>query len=66
MSSAFGVGDAHFRIGGSREIKQVDTVTFGCYKRSVFDPSGYFDEELCGIRMMNSMRDLLKIRERFS
>lgn len=45
MSSAFGVGDAHFRIG-SREIKQVDTVTFGCYKRSVFDRIGYFDEEL--------------------
>lgn len=45
LSSPFGVGNAHFRIG-SKDIKKVDTVTFGCYKRSVFDRIGYFDEEL--------------------
>lgn len=45
LSSPFGVGNAHFRIG-SKEIRKVDTVTFGCYKRSVFDRIGYFDEEL--------------------
>ncbi|MBK7852960.1 MAG: glycosyltransferase [Bacteroidetes bacterium] len=65
MSSAFGVGDAHFRIG-SKEIKQVDTVTFGCYKRSVFDPSVILTKNFCVIRMMSSMQDLPKIRERFT
>ncbi|MCX6268081.1 MAG: glycosyltransferase family 2 protein [Bacteroidetes bacterium] len=45
ISCSFGVGNAHFRIG-SKGIKKVDTVTFGCYKRSVFDRIGLFDEEL--------------------
>jgi glycosyltransferase involved in cell wall biosynthesis len=45
LSCSFGVGNAHFRIG-SKSIKKVDTVTFGCYKRSVFDRIGLFDEEL--------------------
>ncbi len=45
LSCSFGVGNAHFRIG-SKTIKQVDTVTFGCYKRSVFDRIGLFDETL--------------------
>jgi len=45
ISCPFGVGNAHFRIG-SKTIKKVDTVTFGCYRRSVFDKIGFFDEEL--------------------
>lgn len=44
-SHPFGVGNSHFRIG-SGEVKQVDTVPFGCYRRSVFDDIGLFDEEL--------------------
>jgi hypothetical protein len=45
LSSPFGVGNAYFRIG-SKDVKKVDTVTFGCYRRSVFDRIGLFDEEL--------------------
>lgn len=45
LSSPFGVGNAYFRIG-SKTVKKVDTVTFGCYRRSVFDRIGLFDEEL--------------------
>jgi glycosyltransferase involved in cell wall biosynthesis len=45
LSSPFGVGNAMFRIGASKKMK-VDTVTFGCYRRSVFDKIGMFDEEL--------------------
>jgi glycosyltransferase involved in cell wall biosynthesis len=30
-SHKFGVGDSHFRIG-SKEIRKVDTVPFGCFK----------------------------------
>lgn len=45
MSHPFGVGNAHFRIGINK-AKWVDTVPFGCYRRSVFDRIGLFDEEL--------------------
>ncbi|MCX6248576.1 MAG: glycosyltransferase family 2 protein [Bacteroidetes bacterium] len=45
LSSPFGVGDARFRIGAGKRMK-VDTVTFGCYRRSVFERIGMFDEEL--------------------
>ena len=45
LSSIFGVGPSYFRIG-SKNIKKVDTVPFGCYHRSVFDRIGLFDEEL--------------------
>jgi glycosyltransferase involved in cell wall biosynthesis len=45
LSSRFGVGNAYFRIGTNKRMK-VDTVTFGCYRREVFDKIGRFDEEL--------------------
>ncbi len=45
LTSPFGVGDATFRVG-SREIKEVDTVPFGCYKREVFEQIGLYDERL--------------------
>ncbi|NLA25468.1 MAG: glycosyltransferase [Bacteroidales bacterium] len=41
----FGIGDATYRIG-SNEEREVDTVPFGCFRRSVFDRLGLFDEEL--------------------
>jgi len=44
LSDKFGVGSA-FRSGVS-EIKEVDTVPFGCYKREVFDKIGLYDERL--------------------
>lgn len=44
MSSAFGVGNAHFRTG--LKSGYVDTVAFGAYKREVFDAIGFFDASL--------------------
>ena len=44
LSDKLGVGSA-FRSGVS-EIKEVDTVPFGCYKREVFDKIGLYDERL--------------------
>jgi len=41
----FGVGNAMFRTG-CNEVTEVDTVAFGCYRRSVFDSYGLFDERL--------------------
>lgn len=45
LAHPLAVGNAHFRIGAS-EPRWVDTVPFGCYRRSVFDRIGLFDEEL--------------------
>ncbi len=45
LSNPFGMGNAHFRIG-SDGPKAVDTVPFGCYRRTVFEKIGLFDLEL--------------------
>ncbi len=45
LSSSFGMGNSYFRIGTDKTM-QVDTVPFGCFKRSVFDRFGYYDEDL--------------------
>lgn len=45
MSHPFGVGLARFRIG-ARDAQDVDTVPFGCFRRSLFTRVGLFDEEL--------------------
>ena len=45
LSHPMGVGNSYFRIG-TNEIKEVDTVPFGCFRREVFDKIGLFDEEL--------------------
>jgi glycosyltransferase involved in cell wall biosynthesis len=45
LSHPLGVGNSYFRIG-AKERRVVDTVPFGCYRRSVFDRIGLFDEEL--------------------
>lgn len=45
LSSPLGVGNASFRIGTGGE-RDVDTVPYGCFRRSLFDRIGYFDEEL--------------------
>ncbi len=44
MSSAFGVGNAHFRTGNKSGV--VDTVAFGTYKKEVFEKIGAFDTDL--------------------
>ena len=45
LSSRFGVGHSDFRTGVANE-QLVDTVPFGCYRRSVFEKYGLFDERL--------------------
>lgn len=45
MSDRFGVGNSVFRTG-AKEIKEVDTVPFGCWRREIFERIGYFDERL--------------------
>jgi glycosyltransferase involved in cell wall biosynthesis len=44
LSSVFGVGDSHYRLG-VKDIRKVDTVPFGCFPKSVFERIGLFDEE---------------------
>lgn len=45
LSSVFGVGDSRYRLG-VKEVRKVDTVPFGCFRKDLFDRIGYFDEEL--------------------
>lgn len=45
LTNKYGVGDGLFRIGAN-EPKIVDTVPFGCYKKSVFDKIGLYNEKL--------------------
>lgn len=44
LASRFGVGGSAFRIGGGEQ--EVDTVPFGCFRRSAFDRFGGYDERL--------------------
>lgn len=45
LSHKLGVGNSDFRIG-SDEIKEVDTVPFGFFKKTVFNKYGLYDERL--------------------
>jgi glycosyltransferase involved in cell wall biosynthesis len=45
LAHPFGVGNAYFRIG-ARQRRWADAVSFGCYRREVFDRIGLFDEDL--------------------
>ncbi len=45
LSHKFGVGNSDFRIG-TGDVKEVDTVPFGCYKKEVFKKYGLYDERL--------------------
>lgn len=45
LSSSFGMGNSYFRIG-CNEVRRVDTVPFGCFKREVFYKVGLYDNEL--------------------
>ena len=45
ISSVFGVGNVSFRVKNSKS-GYVNSIPFGCYKRSVFDTIGGLDEEL--------------------
>ena len=41
----FGVGNSLFRTGCD-DVEEVDTVAFGCYRKSAFETYGLFDEKL--------------------
>jgi len=45
LSHPLGVGNSDFRVGVD-ELKEVDTVPFGCYPKEVFDRYGLYDERL--------------------
>ena len=45
LSSSFGVGNSFFRIG-TKDVKKVDTVPFGFFKKDIFERIGCFDIEL--------------------
>ncbi len=42
LGNKFGVGNSTFRIGVN-EVKEVDTVPFGCWRRDVFEKYGLYD-----------------------
>jgi len=44
-SHKVGIGNADYRLEND-EIKSVDTVPFGCFRKEVFEKIGKFDEEL--------------------
>jgi cellulose synthase/poly-beta-1,6-N-acetylglucosamine synthase-like glycosyltransferase len=45
LSHPFGVGNSLFRVGVGKP-RFVDTVPFGCYRKSVFERVGLFDEAM--------------------
>ena len=45
LSSRLGVGNSYFRTG-IKELKEVDTVPFGCYKKNIFGKIGLYDTRL--------------------
>lgn len=45
LTSRLGVGNSLFRVGVNK-VMEADTVPFGCYRRSIFDRIGFYDERL--------------------
>jgi glycosyltransferase involved in cell wall biosynthesis len=46
IAHPFGSGNAHHKTARITKPQYVDTVPFGCYRRSVFDRVGFFREDL--------------------
>ena len=46
LSTSFGAGNAKYRTGSCKQPEWVDTGAYGCYKRSVFNDIGLFNENL--------------------
>ncbi len=44
-SHPLGIGDSDFRLEND-QIKEVETVPYGCYRRTVFEQIGFFDNDL--------------------
>lgn len=45
LSNKFGMGNSYFRVG-AREVMSVDTVPFGCFRKSLFDKIGFYDTDM--------------------
>lgn len=45
LSNKFGMGNSYFRVG-AKETKSVDTVPFGCFRKSLFDKIGLYDTDM--------------------
>ena len=45
LGNKFGMGNSYFRIG-TKEVMSVDTVPFGCFRKSLFDKIGLYDTDM--------------------
>lgn len=45
LSDEYGVGNSFYRVGAN-EVREVDTVPFGCYRKEIFGKYGLYDERL--------------------
>lgn len=45
FSNKFGMGNSYFRVG-AKEVMSVDTVPFGCFRKSLFDKIGFYDTDM--------------------
>lgn len=45
LSNKFGMGNSYFRVG-AKEVMSVDTVPFGCFRKSLFDKVGLYDTDM--------------------
>jgi GT2 family glycosyltransferase len=45
LAHRFGIGDSRYRLG-TNQVREVDTLPFGCFRRELFERLGLFDEEL--------------------
>ena len=63
LSHPFGIGNSWFRVGVS-EPREADTVPFGCFRKSVFEKIGLFDERLARSQDMEFNLRLKRARGR--
>lgn len=45
LSNKFGMGNSYFRVG-AKNVMSVDTVPFGCFRKSLFDKIGLYDTDM--------------------
>lgn len=45
LSNKFGMGNSYFRVG-AKKVMSVDTVPFGCFRKTLFDKIGFYDTDM--------------------
>ena len=45
LSNKFGMGNSYFRVG-AKDVMSVDTVPFGCFRKSLFGKIGLYDTDM--------------------